>query len=96
MMAAGRRSNTSTTACCSLSSSTTPVPNVSTNSPTGSAVPMAYATWTAHVVAPEIADLGLETEGYRLLVNPTGKFVIGGPMGDAGLTTPASGTSVPE
>ena len=39
-----------------------------------------------HVVAPEIADLGLETEGYRLLVNPTGKFVIGGPMGDAGLT----------
>jgi S-adenosylmethionine synthetase len=39
-----------------------------------------------HVVAPEIADLGIETEGYRLLVNPTGKFVIGGPMGDAGLT----------
>ncbi len=39
-----------------------------------------------HVVAPEIADIGLETEGYRLLVNPTGKFVIGGPMGDAGLT----------
>jgi S-adenosylmethionine synthetase len=39
-----------------------------------------------HVVAPEIADLGLEIEGYRLLVNPTGKFVIGGPMGDAGLT----------
>jgi S-adenosylmethionine synthetase len=27
----------------------------------------------------EIADLGIETEGYRLLVNPTGKFVIGGP-----------------
>ncbi len=39
-----------------------------------------------HVVAPEIEGLGLETEGYRLLVNPTGKFVIGGPMGDAGLT----------
>jgi S-adenosylmethionine synthetase len=39
-----------------------------------------------HVVAPEIADLGIDTEGYRLLVNPTGKFVIGGPMGDAGLT----------
>ncbi|MFD3755998.1 methionine adenosyltransferase [Streptomyces sp. NPDC058622] len=28
----------------------------------------------------------LETEGYRLLVNPTGRFEIGGPMGDAGLT----------
>ncbi|MGW2212928.1 methionine adenosyltransferase domain-containing protein, partial [Streptomyces sp. NPDC001781] len=26
------------------------------------------------------------TEGYRLLVNPTGRFEIGGPMGDAGLT----------
>ena len=39
-----------------------------------------------HVVDPEIADLGIDTEGYRLLVNPTGKFVIGGPMGDAGLT----------
>jgi S-adenosylmethionine synthetase len=38
------------------------------------------------VIAPEVAELGLETEGYRLLVNPTGKFVIGGPMGDAGLT----------
>ncbi len=39
-----------------------------------------------HVVEPELAALGLPTEGYRLLVNPTGKFVIGGPMGDAGLT----------
>jgi S-adenosylmethionine synthetase len=39
-----------------------------------------------HVVAPEIAELGLDTEGLRLLVNPTGRFVIGGPMGDAGLT----------
>ena len=39
-----------------------------------------------HVVDPELAALGLPTDGYRLLVNPTGKFVIGGPMGDAGLT----------
>ena len=38
------------------------------------------------VVEPELAALGLPTSGYRLLVNPTGKFVIGGPMGDAGLT----------
>jgi S-adenosylmethionine synthetase len=38
------------------------------------------------VIAPEVAELDIETEGYRLLVNPTGKFVIGGPMGDAGLT----------
>ncbi|MET8040413.1 methionine adenosyltransferase [Micromonospora sp. NPDC005215] len=39
-----------------------------------------------HVVEPELADLGLSTDGYRLLVNPTGRFEIGGPMGDAGLT----------
>jgi len=39
-----------------------------------------------YVVAPELENLGIDTEGYRLLVNPTGKFVIGGPMGDAGLT----------
>ena len=38
------------------------------------------------VVAPELADLHIDTEGYKLLVNPTGRFVIGGPMGDAGLT----------
>jgi S-adenosylmethionine synthetase len=39
-----------------------------------------------HVVRPVLEGLGIETEGYRLLVNPTGRFVIGGPMGDAGLT----------
>jgi S-adenosylmethionine synthetase len=39
-----------------------------------------------NVVDPVIADLDLDTEGYRLLVNPTGRFEIGGPMGDAGLT----------
>ncbi len=38
------------------------------------------------VVAPEIADLGLDTSDVQLLVNPAGRFVIGGPMGDAGLT----------
>jgi S-adenosylmethionine synthetase len=39
-----------------------------------------------HVVEPELALLGLRTDGYRLLVNPTGRFEIGGPMGDTGLT----------
>ena len=39
-----------------------------------------------HVIAPELEGLGLDTENYRLLVNPTGRFEIGGPMGDAGLT----------
>jgi S-adenosylmethionine synthetase len=39
-----------------------------------------------HVVGPELEGLGIDTSGARLLVNPTGRFVIGGPMGDAGLT----------
>jgi S-adenosylmethionine synthetase len=39
-----------------------------------------------HVVEPVLAGLELDTAGYRLLVNPTGRFEIGGPMGDAGLT----------
>ena len=38
------------------------------------------------VIAPEVGSLGIDTDGYRLLVNPTGRFEIGGPMGDAGLT----------
>jgi S-adenosylmethionine synthetase len=38
------------------------------------------------VVAPEVAALELDTSDFRLLVNPTGRFEIGGPMGDAGLT----------
>ena len=39
-----------------------------------------------HVIEPEVAALGLDSDGYQLLVNPTGRFEIGGPMGDAGLT----------
>ncbi|MFB4299109.1 methionine adenosyltransferase [Actinomadura sp. NTSP31] len=39
-----------------------------------------------HVVDPVLAQFDLDTSGYRLLVNPTGRFEIGGPMGDAGLT----------
>jgi S-adenosylmethionine synthetase len=44
-----------------------------------------------HVIAPVLAELAatgtqLDTTAYRSLINPTGKFVIGGPMGDAGLT----------
>ncbi|EAP99295.1 S-adenosylmethionine synthetase [Janibacter sp. HTCC2649] len=44
-----------------------------------------------HVIAPVLAELAehgtdLDTSDYRSLINPTGTFVIGGPMGDAGLT----------
>ncbi|MFJ3091794.1 methionine adenosyltransferase [Streptomyces hydrogenans] len=39
-------------------------------------------------VLKELAEEGvaLASDGYRLLVNPTGRFEVGGPMGDAGLT----------
>ncbi|MER7016222.1 methionine adenosyltransferase, partial [Saccharopolyspora sp. NPDC000359] len=38
------------------------------------------------VIDPEIERVGLDSSDTRLLVNPTGRFVVGGPMGDAGLT----------
>jgi S-adenosylmethionine synthetase len=38
------------------------------------------------VVKPVLDGIDIDTSGYRLLVNPTGRFEIGGPMGDAGLT----------
>jgi S-adenosylmethionine synthetase len=42
----------------------------------------------SHVVEPATSDLSLKPgkEITRFLVNPTGKFVVGGPQGDAGLT----------
>jgi S-adenosylmethionine synthetase len=39
-----------------------------------------------HVIAPVVSGLDLDIDDYKLLVNPTGRFEIGGPMGDAGLT----------
>ena len=39
-----------------------------------------------YVIDPVIADLAIDTSSVRSLINPTGRFVIGGPMGDAGLT----------
>ncbi len=42
--------------------------------------------WT-HVVLPSFADTSVKpNDQTRYLVNPTGKFVIGGPQGDSGLT----------
>ncbi|MEO8827628.1 methionine adenosyltransferase [Lapillicoccus sp.] len=43
------------------------------------------------VIVPVLAELAetgteLDTSDYRTLINPTGRFEIGGPMGDAGLT----------
>ncbi|MFI8769762.1 methionine adenosyltransferase [Streptomyces sp. NPDC053792] len=40
-----------------------------------------------HVLKQLVEEgVSLESDGYRLLVNPTGRFEVGGPMGDAGLT----------
>ena len=42
---------------------------------------------TEHVILPVLGQSGLEFDkNVRLLINPTGRFVVGGPQGDAGLT----------
>ena len=40
----------------------------------------------AFVIEPILESCGLDYDGYNALINPTGRFEIGGPMGDAGLT----------
>jgi S-adenosylmethionine synthetase len=40
----------------------------------------------AQVIDPVLAKIDLPRKDLRTLINPTGRFVIGGPMGDAGLT----------
>jgi S-adenosylmethionine synthetase len=39
-----------------------------------------------HVIQPVLARFDIDHEGYNKHINPTGRFVIGGPMGDCGLT----------
>jgi S-adenosylmethionine synthetase len=39
-----------------------------------------------HVIEPVLAEVGLDHQGKRILVNPTGRFEIGGPKADTGLT----------
>ena len=38
------------------------------------------------VIDPVLSEYAISQEAIQILVNPTGRFVIGGPMGDAGLT----------
>ncbi|MDH5643742.1 MAG: methionine adenosyltransferase [Gemmatimonadota bacterium] len=38
------------------------------------------------VIDPVLADSGLDMKNVRYYINPTGRFVVGGPQGDAGLT----------
>ncbi len=39
-----------------------------------------------HIVDDVLSHFDIDASDYTLLVNPTGRFEIGGPMGDAGLT----------
>ncbi|MDO4538484.1 MAG: methionine adenosyltransferase, partial [Coriobacteriales bacterium] len=39
-----------------------------------------------HVIAPVLDEAGIAWQNAQLYVNPTGRFVVGGPMGDTGLT----------
>ena len=41
---------------------------------------------TEHVIRPVLDGVGIAWEGADIYVNPTGRFVVGGPMGDTGLT----------
>ena len=40
----------------------------------------------AHVIAPVLDEVGISWDNATIYVNPTGRFVVGGPMGDTGLT----------
>ncbi len=39
-----------------------------------------------HVIDEVLSQYDIDSSNYKSHINPTGKFVIGGPMGDAGLT----------
>ena len=45
-----------------------------------------HAAIREQVVNPILSESGLDFANAKLFINPTGKFVIGGPQGDAGLT----------
>jgi len=44
------------------------------------------AAVTEKIIMPVLEDSGLDLTGIKLHINPTGRFVTGGPLGDAGLT----------
>ena len=50
------------------------------------AIPQIKEDLIANVIAPVFEEAGVNWEGAEVFVNPTGRFVVGGPMGDTGLT----------
>jgi S-adenosylmethionine synthetase len=45
-----------------------------------------HAAVDTHVIQPVLARFDVDHEGYQRHINPTGRFVVGGPLGDCGLT----------
>ena len=45
-----------------------------------------YEAMRKHVIEPILGQTELDFSNVKLFINPTGKFEVGGPMGDAGLT----------
>lgn len=45
-----------------------------------------YEAMRKHVIEPILGETELDFSNVKLFINPTGKFEVGGPMGDAGLT----------
>lgn len=45
-----------------------------------------YEAMRKHVIQPILGQTELDFSNVKLFINPTGKFEVGGPMGDAGLT----------
>ena len=39
-----------------------------------------------HIIKKVLVSYGFENDDYTVLINPTGRFVVGGPHGDSGLT----------
>ena len=73
MIAAGRRSNTSVTASWMRPTGTVSVPNVSTNSPTGCALPVAYAIGKAHPVGLFVECFGTENAPVEKIQDAVGE-----------------------
>ncbi|MET0713824.1 MAG: methionine adenosyltransferase [Mycetocola sp.] len=59
---------------------------LSTQHEDGIALDRLRADVEEHVIRPVLDGVELDTSGVNFLINPTGRFVIGGPAGDAGLT----------
>ncbi len=49
-------------------------------------LPDLQAAIAAHVIEPVLAEFGVDHAGFKKHINPTGRFVVGGPQGDCGLT----------